>query len=404
MSIVVVAFQVFTSSLVVHLAQKREGRTSDSPEPAANFLRSITLGQEKPLADPLICRWSYSTDSDGDYSEAPPSADCVPDRLDAAIRTNDAATFDISKHLPLLRGNVLRIHLCKTCSPDLIFFPEETIPRVEMHGIWSVFLTRLILQTETITDAYKNVRRTNDRINNTVGKKFFVAPGFKSAINLSDIQSTLLLVFNFASLIVVALWLALKAHRKVLDYFARNGALLPMVAANGKNNFYGAIWAITFVRVFAFLFAAIPLTIFAIHEYIFDSSSVQILSGNMSGSILWACSLIVSLSLATLIASIADLKHRSHITMVIYRFLPILLASLGAVLWAATFIFEGGLSPFLRIIICALPVIGMVPLFVSIVFQPHVVALVCHLLLSAGLIMYLMKENARWFAAHLEEI
>jgi len=328
----------------------------------------------------------------------------APDRLDVGIRVSDPAQFDVSEYQKLLRGNVQRIHLCKNCAPDLLFFPEGKKPYIEMHGIWSVLLLRLITHNEDVTDALKNVRQTNNQVDTLLGKKFFVAPGFKSPINIGEVRSTLLLVFNFSSLVVVALWLALKAHRKVLDYFAHNGALLPMVAANGKDNFYGAIWSITLIRVFAFLFAAIPLTILSIHEYLFDDSSQALLRSDWGSTILWACSLIVSLSLATLIASIADLKHRSHFTMVIYRFLPIFLAFFGALVWTFTFIFEGSLSPIIRTAICAFPVIGMVPLFVSIILQPHIIALALHLTLSVLLITYLMKGNARWFAAHLEEI
>lgn len=404
MSFFVVVIQVFASSTVVQLAEKAEAKRGGTSDEAMNFLRSVTLGQPQPLGEPRICRWVESKEPDGSTIELPPNSECSPDRLDAAVRVSDPANFDVTAVHDILKGSFPRIHVCRTCSPDFILFPEQKTPRLEMHGVWSMLLGTLIARNDTVTEAINNVRATNDRVHTIIGKKYFMAPGYRAPVNLSDMRSTLLLVFNFSLLVIVALWLALKAHRKVLDYFSHNGALLPMVAANGKDNFYGAIWMITLIRVFAFLFSAIPLTILSIHELIFDQTTLEIIGKNWAIAALWAGSLVVSLSLATLIASIADLKHRSHMIMIAYRFLPICAAFFGALLWCATFVLEGSWSPLVRSLICALPVVGMAPLFISLIFQPQTIVLFLNFVLSIALIAYLMRDNARWFAAHLEEI
>jgi hypothetical protein len=404
LSLVVVAIQVVTSTLIIQVTNKTSGKVDTSVEEGVSFLRSIATGSDKPLPEALICRWRMETDDLRQSVEVPPNAQCEPDRLDAAIKVSNPDSFDPKEYILLLNGVVQRIHLCKTCQPDLLFIPEKNERRVEIRSIWAALLVRLITQNDSITEAFATVRKTNFETSEAMGKRYFIAPGFRSPINLTDMRSSLLLIFNFSSLIVVSLWLALKAHRRILDYFSHNGALLPMVAATGKENFYGALWIITCIRVSAFLISALPLTIYSLHEYMIDQATIDILGGAPANALVWGATLIASLSLATLIASIADLKHRSHLLVFTYRFLPLILAFIGAFFWAITFLVDTDFSSILRAVICAVPVIGMVPMFISLVFQPHLIALLLHGILSAALIVYLMRLNSQWFGAHLEEV
>jgi len=207
-----------------------------------------------------------------------------------------------------------------------------------------------------------------------------------------------------ASLVIISLWLALKAHRKVLDYFARNGALLPMVAATGKGVFYAAIWILTLTRVAAFVCAAVPITFFGLTGLLSDRQLDQMIKINSPEFVLWVLALLASLSLATLIASIADLKHRHQFFSIGYRYVPLFFCLAGGFVWTGSFLFDGPFFGYFRALLSALPIVGAASILVAPVMQPQLSVLVVHLLLTSVLLVVALKRNARWFAAHLEEL
>lgn len=207
-----------------------------------------------------------------------------------------------------------------------------------------------------------------------------------------------------ALLVVVGLWLALRSHRKVLDYFARNGALLPMVSACGKSSFYSALWLITLLRVGAFLLTAVPLSIAFFVNHFRDEQLENLMGPQGLEFVLWILALTASLSLAAVTASIAELKHRQHLLNILLKYVPTALAFLGAAFWGLSLLLEGAFIQFVRDTIATLPVIGMVPIILAPVFKPHLNVLALHTIIAAGVIVLVLKSNARWFAAHLEEL
>ena len=58
----------------------------------------------------------------------------------------------------------------------------------------------------------------------------------------------------------------------------------------------------------------------------------------------------------------------------------------------------------LRNIATGLPVIGMTPVLVAPIFKPPYALLLAHIVLALGTTWWILKQNARWFAAHLEEL
>jgi hypothetical protein len=190
----------------------------------------------------------------------------------------------------------------------------------------------------------------------------------------------------------------------VLDYFARNGALLPMVAATGKHSFYDAIWLLTVFRVGAFLLAAVPATLLVFTGLTEDQPIPSFFGEDRLFPYAWMVAIGLSFALATLIASIADLKHRHHFLSFLYLYLPIAVCAISAVGWGLTFLVDSPAFGYVRNIAAALPIVGMAPVLVSPLFQPSIWVLVAHALLTLGLIWLFLKRNAHWFAAHLEEL
>jgi len=369
-----------------------------------NLSRRILYGDSKRLAPLKICRWVLRPTATHPEQEAPPGPECAPDRLDIAIQVKEPASFEAEEYRRIFEGNVERLHICRSCHPDLIITNADDSPRIDSYSLQALLVLSLVTFNDDVHAQYIAARQGYDRIRRLLGEIYFHAKDLRHPVKLNDLETSLALIFNIAFLIVISLWLALKAHRRVLDYFVRNGALLPMVAASGKNNFYSAIWILTLLRVAAFLSAAGPLTYYGFISIINKQKLQNFLGNDPLEFVLWALAIGASLSLATLVASIADLKHRRHIMTVVYRYIPLLVCFLGAILWLATLLFDQRIFGWLRSLIAALPVMGIAPVLVAPVFKPQLEVLVTHTLLTAGIMAVMLKQNARWFAAHLEEL
>jgi hypothetical protein len=88
----------------------------------------------------------------------------------------------------------------------------------------------------------------------------------------------------------------------------------------------------------------------------------------------------------------------------LYRYVPILLALVGGAAWAFTFVFPTEAAGIVRTIFTALPVVGLAPVFIAPVTEPPYVALLFHGTVSLVALVFLVRVNMRWFAAHLEEV
>jgi hypothetical protein len=370
-----------------------------------SFGRKLLYGSTDKLAPIRVCRWKMEM-RDGREVEVPPSPECAPKRLDVAVRTLDPEHFDSKEYVDLFDGNTESLHLCRSCHPDVIIHPAKGSEEMQTDtlSVWGILLLQLARTNENIQEHYFEAAKDQDKIDDLLGDVYLNSWGFTKSARMTGANYSLALVFNVASLVVISLWLALKAHRKVLDYFARNGALLPMVAATGKHSFYSAIWILTIARVGAFLLAAVPATVLVFQEILEKDELKATFTGSASFFTLWMAAIATSFALSTLIASIADLKHRHHLFNFLYMYAPMLLCGLGTLGWAATFFFDSKAMGWIRSFTAAIPVIGMTPVMLSPLFQPSYWVLLVHILLTFLFLMTFLRTNARWFAAHLEEL
>jgi hypothetical protein len=407
LSIVFVIGQMFVTRLFLKSIEQSE---SAAATPATqvrreSLIRLILFGSAAPLPSPTVCRWKTHKLPQGGTVELPPNKACSPDRLDVALHIPNPENYQIGGYMQLLDGSFERIHLCKQdCKPDVVIFPEQTPRRAEIQSVWGLALlqeARLGVATrQDFVEKVQEIKATQGLI----GDQYLFTEGIRGAISLREIMYSLAVVMNLAMLIIIALWLALKAHRKVLDYFAHSGALLPMVAATGKGAFYSALWLLTIFRVAAFLIAAVPVMLIGIIKGIPESSGPLFGGTDIPELTLWVVTISISMAFATLIASIADLKHRHAVFSFIYKFLPLILSGCGAVIWGATFIITGEGSTMVRDTISALPLFGMAPMLLAPIVKPKLGIFVLHALLTMLLLLIAAKINARWFAAHLEEL
>jgi hypothetical protein len=369
-----------------------------------NLARRILFGSSDPLPAVKVCRWKIVHSADGTESEAPPDAACSPDRLDVAVHVSDPEHYDPSEYVTIFDGNVERLHICRTCHPDAVIDVQGDHIRSDIYSVWGGLVLHLARYNDAAQEAYLRAIENFHHITGLMGEVYLNTKGFSHPTRLSGVKEGMAVIFNVASLVVLSLWLALKAHRKVLDYFARSGALLPMVAATGKSVFYSALWILTLARVGAFLAGSVPFVYEQLSDAGVEGDLFSTFDTTASGLALWVVAIIASLGLATIIASIADLKHRHGLLSFTYKYIPIAICSVGAVVWSMTFIFEGSAIPIIRNVTASLPIIGMAPIIVAPMFEPGHAVLLIHAVLTVSLIVFALKHNARWFAAHLEDL
>lgn len=404
-SLVVVYFQllvtgVFSNALVSSSASVEQAIKTQQNN---NLMRLILFGDGARRPPIKVCRW-HETALDGQTVEVPPSDECQPDRLDIALHVADPAGYDPSVYLPIFDGNFERIHLCQHCAPDIVITPEETPVKAHVKSLWALGLLDVSRMPTGAREAHLQSIREFERVSGLVGKRILSLPGSGSEIPVSQAQSVLILVANVATLIIISLWLSLKAHRKVLDYFSRSGALLPLVAACGQQTFYGAVWILTLFRVGAFLAAAIPFMCLELVDLVRKESVQSFLGPDRLTFTLWIVCLCASLSLATVVASLADLKQRYNLLSFAYRYIPPAICIVGALVWGATFFLEGSVWDFLRSVTTVLPVVGMVPVLMAPLVKPYTWQLAAHLVTALIFIAVALRANAEWFAAHLEDV
>lgn len=405
-SIVIVYLQLFITGIALRVGDttSAQGLEQALEKAKSNHLAShLLFGGEGPPEETLVCRWVPVSGTEG-ITEAPPSPECAPDRLDAAIQVEDVESFDVSSHLEVLSGKVERLHVCRTCSPDIVIKQTPEGVSSHLHSIWAALILSLSNYDDELNESRVQVIAHYDTLRQAYGKLYFYARGFNGPIKVSGAGKRSAVVVNIIALSIIALWLALKAHRKVLDYFARNGALLPMVAATGKTSFYSAIWLLTTFRVGAFLGAAVPISYFGLKSLFTGGSPVVLFRGDLLLLGIWVVTLLSALALASLVTSVAELKHRHQFTSFVYKYIPLILSLFGGVIWLATFIADGVTADMIRRFVTATPVLGMAPVLVAPMFTPHLFILLTHTVLSLVILGLSAKHNARWFAAHLEEL
>jgi len=336
--------------------------------------------------------------------EAPPGKECSIDNFHVAFHVEDSEKFDPSQYINVLNGWVSTIHICQSAceayTTILISSKEKT--RTEVTDPWAYSLLQSARQAAAANNYMMDSLRELDRMRDLFGDRFIQMKGMREPINAKNTLYVFAVITNVVVLIVISIWLALKAHRKVLDYFMLSGSLLPLIAATGIRRFYGALWILTGMRVLAFLSSAAPVALIAVING-FSTQAGPVLSHIQPFEVvIWLIATTASLALGALIASISDLKHRYNLLSFVYRILPLTMCSLGMLVWMILFLDEGSTSLIIRSIIASLPLFGTGPMLLAPIMKPNFNIYVVHSVLSVLLLVIVARKNSRWFAAHIE--
>ena len=350
---------------------------------------------------PTICFWQSAGNLE--IQEEP---ECVLEPNDIVIKGAKPEIVAQEDLISTFEGVVSKIHFCNTCESNIVLDMRNSEPVTHIRSLQSMGVLFLAASSEQkrMKNFNLEARKLHDKYKKSIGDIYFYAPGYAFPIQISGMHKVLLLVLNTAAIVLVTLWLSLRSHRKVLDYFAKNGALLPLVAACGKGVFYRAIWVITALRVLAFLAAAVPATIIMFAFSISEKTLNQFVFGDFAEFVLWVLSICCGMATLTMIASISELMQRHNSFAWIYKAIPLLLCFVGAFVWGCTIASHSNTLEILQMVIVSCPVVGIIPILVVPAFKVDPYILSTHTVLSAMVVMLLAKINSRWFAAHLDEI
>ncbi len=375
-----------------------------SARPELNIVRKILYASSEPRPPLRVCRWI--PDAVGESGERPPSSECYPDRLDVAIITEHPRASDIERVREWFEGETDRLHICRSCQPDVtIEIGDDGKPQTKtrsIYGLGVLFLAITKSDTKKLENRAVYLELVGE-FQEAIGTPSFFIPESQAFVEISPTNPFVPLTINVVLIVMIAVWLALRAHRKVLEYFSHNGVLLPLVAATGKRPFYGAVWLLTILRVSCFLLGSIPMLIGGMEACCGDGV-FQALAPHAAFLAVWAVSLIATLGFLTTIASMADLKHRDSIFAFLYRYLPFSVAVIGAAVWAFSFIFVTGWAATFRLVVASTPMLGLLPLLMAPVLQLPTWVVAVHGGAAASSLLLLLRRNSTWFAAHLEEV
>ena len=404
LSLLLVVGQLITTGLFLGAASQsamwRDGDDVKEDVADTSPVRYLLYGSGERRGPLRICRWV--PDPNRPMKEIPQSVDCKAERLDVAINVSNPDTFVVDEYVSIFQGQIDRLHVCKHCAPDAIIrVGDEGDVQTMSYSMWGMAVLSLayLPREAQRTERLDTLQATSERL----GSLSLYMPESRRLIDITPANPGVAFTLNVVPMIIIALWLAVRAHGKVLEYFAQNNVLLPLVAATGKRAFYGALWILTSARVGCFLAASIPIVYFGLQGLSGEDGSLG-LAGRTWLLVCWFVAVIPAVGLSTMIASVADLKRRHSMANFLYRYVPILLALVGGAAWAFTFVFPTETAGIVRTIFTALPVVGLAPVFIAPVTEPPYVALLFHGTVSLVALVFLVRVNMRWFAAHLEEV
>lgn len=402
LSLIIVCVQILVTGAVVQMVSSSSTAIAATSSSQTNFhiARWLMYGSGAARPPLTICRWNTDRGV-----ERPPNSECNPDRLDVAIHVPNPESYDVATFARLFTGHTDRLHVCASCTPDVVITPEANGRTTSVAS--SVFgLTILFLpySNKTVGDRRIALHSAIDEIQGALGSISMHIPEITDAVGISSLKGTVPIAANIALLVIIALWLALRAHRKVLDYFSRNDVLLPLAATCGRNTFYSAIWVLTLLRVGCFLCASVPLMYIGLADILSTNVKDVEFPLSLTASLVWLVALISTLSFATVIASIAELQHRHALLSVAYRFIPLTGAFLGALVWGLSFILPHSFVGTFRLVFSSLPIVGIAPILLAPITNLSWIPMTIHAALASLALIWVLRRNARWFAAHLEEV
>lgn len=389
-------FQLVLTSLYLTVL----GRSSDALEGELSHRREqgkgvlLRLGVTEPFTSTTLCRWQAE--------RPPPGCDLRP--FDVAVQVSGATEGEVAAVVALFDGLTPRIHLCEACRAEVTVHAGANA-RTEVYDVWSLpLLTMVASDSPELRSRVVEVVRAAEGVRDLLGETELVLRGFIAPVSISRLKAIFALIFSVASSLVIGLALALRAHRRILDYFARNDVLLPLVAACGKRTFYGALWWLTLFRVGAYFVAVVPASVLVFIELVSPETQAAFVGGELLSLGLWLGALLSGMSLLVVVASIGELRHRRTFTSLLYRFGPLLVCGLGGLLWGLTLLVPSEFMLNARQVLAGTPILGLVPVLIAPAFRPPHGTLVFHALAASVLILGVLRLNTRWFAAHLEEV
>lgn len=197
-------------------------------------------------------------------------------------------------------------------------------------------------------------------------------------------------------------WLGIKSHGKVINYFARNDALQPLIASLGLREFYGAIWILTLVRVAVFagfylvaMYQARPVMGFdLLFETVFRSDFLFLLG--------WLFVLFLQFAIIAMLVSLAEISRDARATIFLV-YSPLLTILIGLFVGLGTLTVDSLQLSALREFLLAMPLVSLMPHFLTPIVPCETYVLVMNIFASVIFLLVITRRNTMVFgySAHL---
>ncbi|MBP9838468.1 MAG: hypothetical protein KBC84_07115, partial [Proteobacteria bacterium] len=177
--------QISASSAYIKFVEEKPQdyiKRLNAPDEFSEHMRNFLVGRKSEFTEIKVCRWS---EVDG-VEKAP--VDCEVHPLDVAINTDNVTDYNQEQYLNLYKGNVERLHICKSCKTDMTIHTNLENKNVttitSLHGILLHGLVETTVDKK-LGDHFINFKVKAEEYKKTSGTILFYPSGFKSPINFS---------------------------------------------------------------------------------------------------------------------------------------------------------------------------------------------------------------------------
>lgn len=327
--------------------------------------------------------------------ETTPDSECAQSLPSIAVHSDNPESVDIQRWRSLFEGSLDRIAVCRACPADVTIKVDLVPPQVTTHSMRGALLLGVILMDRAL---YQDSLALLERYflhGQQLGNRVIRLPESNQTKPYLNLLLPLGLGVHLAFCAICIAMVIVWAHRKVLDYFVSSGVLLPLVAHCSLPTFYRALWMISALRSIVFLSVLIPLNMLIIDISI-DALTLD--------TLLWGCALLGSALCAVVFSSQADLRSKRDLEQLLLKYLPLLMAGVGAILWTGLLYSSEPFVVFLRQVLSALPVIGLLPACTAPFLALHSGPALPHLAMAVTTTIILVRKHRAWLAVHLEEL
>lgn len=378
------------SSLVLSFAV-RTAPNSETVEPGRRVPRNPVKGLLGVRAPKELSVCYHSEES------------CQVDRLDIVARPDVLEQVSLAQLRDDFDGDFRRLHVCTNC--------DSEIELVHRNGKLAVLLKSLHAVMMWESGAFHRLQKQKAQLHEQSGNddfevfeagQFWLFGGKNLPFNASHLGLAAVWILNISLSCLVLAWLGIKSHGRVINYFARNDALQPLIVSLGLKEFYGSIWILTLARVAVFGGFYLVAMYQARWVMGFSAFYETVFRGDILFLVGWLFVLFLQFTTIAMLVSLAEISRDTRATISLVYF-PLLTILIGLFVWLGTLTVDSLQLAALREFLLAMPLVSLMPHFLTPIFPCETWVLVMNIFASLIFLLVITRRNTMVFgySAHL---